>query len=58
MTNKVLYCCYSIPQRDYLTKNGIRYEVCGKSMTSDRPFWVYLRTEKLDRVLKQWSLRY
>ena len=25
--NKLLYICYSIPQRDYLKANGIRYEI-------------------------------
>ena len=32
--NKLLYICYSIPQRDYLKANGIRYEVGGKSFNT------------------------
>ena len=38
--SKLLYICYSIPQRDYLKANGIRYEVGGKSFNTNCPFWV------------------
>lgn len=55
--NKLLYICYSIPQRDYLTNNNVRYEIGGKSFSTDCPFWVYVRNEKLDVLLKKWSLR-
>lgn len=54
--DKLLYVCYSLPQKDYLRKNGIGYEIGGKSMSTDCPFWVYVRDEKLDKVLKSWSL--
>ena len=29
MKESKLYCCFSVPQRDYLTSNGIKYELCG-----------------------------
>lgn len=53
--NKILYCCYSIPQKNYLKNNGIRYELGGKSLTTNSPFWVYIRTKKLDMLLEKWS---
>lgn len=51
-----LYCCYSLPQRDYLAINGIRYELVAENRNSHRPMWVYIRDEKLDKLLKEWSL--
>ena len=47
--NKLLYICYSIPQRDYLTSHGISYEAGGKSFNTNCPFWVYIKNEKLDK---------
>lgn len=51
-----LYCCYSLPQRDYLAINGIRYELVAENRNSHKPMWVYIRNEKLDKLLKEWSL--
>ena len=54
--NKLLYICYCIPQRNYLKSNGIRYEVGGKSFNTNCPFWVYIKNEKLDKLLNEWTL--
>ena len=54
--SKLLYICYSIQQRDYLKANGIRYEVGGKSFNTNCPFWVYIKNEKLDKLLNEWTL--
>ena len=54
--SKLLYICYSIPQRDYLKANGIRYEVGGKSFNTNCPFWVYVKNEKLYMLLNEWTL--
>ena len=35
MKNSKLYCCYSVPLRDYLIQNGQRYEICAKNPNSD-----------------------
>ena len=51
----MLYVCYSKPQRDYLKQNGIRYDIGGKSISTDNPFWVYIRTDKLNKLLSNWS---
>jgi len=56
MKNSKLYCCYSVPLRDYLVQNGIRYEICAKNPNSDILMWVFIRTEQLNRLLKEWSL--
>ena len=55
MKNSKLYCCYSVPLRNYLSENGIRYEIAAKNPNSDIYFWVYIRTEKLNKLLSLWS---
>lgn len=50
-----LYCCYSVDLRDFLYKNGVKYELCALNPNSKNMFWVYFRTEELDRLLTQWS---
>lgn len=50
-----LYCCYSLNLRDFLYKHGVKYEICALNPNSKNMFWVYFRTEKLDKLLTQWS---
>ena len=57
MKESKLYCCFSVPLRDYLTQNKIRYELCAVNPNSNKMFWVYIRDEKLNECLKTWSLR-
>ena len=53
MKDKLLYCCYSVPQRDYLTNLGIRYEICGLNPNTKCMFWAYLNNEKLSEALSK-----
>lgn len=50
-----LYCCYSINLRDFLYKNGIKYELCALNPNNQNMFWVYIRNERLNELLSQWS---
>lgn len=50
-----LYCCYSLPLRNYFRENGIRYKLAALNPNSKKLFWVYLKTEKLDELLNEWS---
>lgn len=52
-----LYCCYSIPLRDFLLKNGIRYEIVALNPNSKSTMWIYIKDKKLDKLLREWSLR-
>ena len=52
-----LYCCYSLKVRDYLRENGLRYELVAENPTSHKIFWVYVRSEKLDKLLAEWSIK-
>lgn len=53
--DKPLFCCYSIKLRNFLTDNGIRYELCALNPNNNRMFWVYIRDARLDELLSQWS---
>ena len=55
MKDKLLYCCYSVPLRNYLIQNGVHYEICAKNPNSDILMWIFIRTEKLNKLLKMWS---
>lgn len=53
--NIKLYCCYSLPLRKYLYDNGVEYELAALNPNSKSLFWIYIKTEKLDRLLTKWS---
>ena len=50
-----LYCCYSLNLRDFLYKHGVKYELCALNPNSNNMFWVYIRNEKLNELLNEWS---
>lgn len=57
MKENNIYCCFSIPLRDYLTKQKIRYDLCALNPNTKNMFWGYIRTDKLNKSLKEWSLK-
>lgn len=57
MNNKKVYCCYSVNLRDYLKSHGIKYEVAAINPNSKHMFWVYIKDEKLDVYLSEWSTK-
>lgn len=50
-----LYCCYSLNQRIFLQKNGLRYKLAALNPNSKNLFWVYVKDEKLNKLLDEWS---
>ena len=50
-----LYCCYSLNLREFLYKNGLRYKLAALNPNSKSLFWVYVKNEKLDKLLNEWS---
>ena len=50
-----LYCCYSLNLREFLQKNGLRYKIAALNPNSKSLFWVYIKDEKLDKLLNEWS---
>lgn len=55
MNNIELYCCYSLNLRNYLYDNGLRYRLAALNPNSKSLFWVYIKNEKLDKLLNDWS---
>ena len=51
-----LYCCYSLNLREFLGRNGLRYKLAALNPNSKSLFWVYVKDEKLDRLLNEWSM--
>lgn len=52
-----LYCCYSLNQRNFLQKNGLKYKIAALNPNSKNLFWVFVRDEKLDELLDRWSTK-
>lgn len=50
-----LYCCYSLPLRDFLYSKGLRYELAALNPNSKKLFWVYIKDKKLDILLTEWA---
>lgn len=50
-----IFCCYSLNLRNYLASKDIPYEAVGLNPNSYRMFWAYIKTQKLDKELKEWK---
>lgn len=50
-----LYCCYSLPLRNFLYTSGLRYKLAALNPNSKKLFWVYVKDEKLNNLLNKWS---
>lgn len=55
MKESKLFPCYSIPMRDFLSSKGIRYELIGLHPETKHMFWVYIKTEQLNKALQEWK---
>lgn len=55
LMNIELYCCYSLNLRNFLYENGLRYKLAALNPNSKSLFWVYIKDEKLDKLLSKWS---
>lgn len=51
-----LYICYSVPLMKYLTTIGLKYELVALNKNTQNTFWVYMKSEKLNIALTNWSL--
>ena len=55
--NTELYCCYSLPLRNFLYNGGLRYKLAALNPNSKKLFWVYVKDEKLNPLLNEWASR-
>ena len=52
----ILYTCYSVPLMKFLTVNKrIRYELVACNPNTMKTFWIFIRDEKLNNALDEWS---
>lgn len=52
-----LFPCYSMELKDYLMKNGFRYELVGLNPNTKLPFFVFMRTSRLMKYLEHWKIQ-
>ncbi len=52
-----LYCCYSLNLRNFLYEHGLKYELAALNPNSQKLFWVYIKNDKLDKLLSEWSAK-
>ena len=51
--NRYFYC-YSYPLKEFLIKNGLRYIVHSVNANTQKKFWVFEGTDKLNLLLDDW----
>ena len=51
-----LYTCYSVPLMKFLTQEkGIKYELVASNPNTMKKFWIFIRNQKLNNALKEWT---
>lgn len=55
MSEKPLFVCYSFNLMLFLRENGVRYEVEAVHKLTNAPLWVYVRNDKLKKLLGDWE---
>jgi hypothetical protein len=55
MNNKKYYFCYSVKLKYFLKSLGFSYEISGNNNNTNKPFWAYLRDDKLSEALIEWG---
>ena len=53
--NKYFYC-YSWPLKEFLIKNGQASIVSGRHPITNKKYWVFDGTDKLNALLTKWAL--
>lgn len=54
----ILYTCYSPKMMKWLTNvKDFRYELVALNPNSQKTFWVFIRDEKFNKALEDWSRR-
>lgn len=55
MKDNNLFCCFSIPLRDFLMEHGAKYELCALSPSSMKMMWIFYKDEKVRKLLDEWK---
>lgn len=54
---KRIYCCFSLNLKNFLSENGVRYELEAMSKSTYKTFWLYIVDDKLNQLLSEWTKR-
>lgn len=50
-----LFPCYSTKLVNFLIQKGFKYQIVGLHENTKKKFWIFIRSEKLNKVLDEWS---
>lgn len=51
------FYCYSYPLKEFLIGNGQTSIVSGRHPSTNKKYWVFKGTERLNILLTEWKLR-
>jgi hypothetical protein len=54
MEDMNLFPCYSWNLVQFLKQKGFKYKLIGLHPDSHKKFWVYIRTQQLNKSLDEW----
>jgi hypothetical protein len=55
LEEKKYFFCYSLKLKNFLKSLGFSYELSANHKRTDKPYWVYLRSENFSKALEQWG---
>lgn len=53
--NKYFYC-YSYPLKEFFKKNGLMYIAAAQNKTTQKTYWLFESSIKLNNLLLEWKL--
>lgn len=53
--NRYFYC-YSYPLKEFFTKHGLNYVTAAINQSTNKRYWLFEGTDKLNDLLNQWRL--
>ena len=53
--NKYFYC-YSYPLKEFFKKNGLSYITAATNHSTNKTYWLFEGSEKLNSLLQEWRL--
>ena len=50
------FYCYSYPLKEFLVNNGLRFITAAINQSTNKRYWLFEGTERLNELLTQWRL--
>lgn len=50
------FYCYSYPLKEFFTKHGLNYVTAAINQSTNKRYWLFEGTDKLNDLLNQWRL--